>query len=127
MRGDPAAHRLVRAASLQQALDLLAEKGWHPLAGGTDVMVLFAAGTLAWPKLVDIRSLPDLRGISVTADHVTLGALTTYTEVQRDQVLQREFPMLCQAASSVGNAPPLSCADIRNWAAICFWLFMQVD
>ncbi len=103
MRGDPAAHRLVRASSLADALGILAEKGWHPLAGGTDVMVLFGAGTLTWPRLVDLRSLSDLRGISVAAEHVTLGALTTYTEVQRDPTLQAEFPMLCQAASVTGG------------------------
>ena len=34
-------------------------------------------------KFLSIWKLPELRGIEVTPDHVTLGALTTYTEVRR--------------------------------------------
>ena len=36
-------------------------------------------------------------------DHITLGALTTYTEVQNHAVLQKEFPMLVQAAKETGG------------------------
>jgi CO/xanthine dehydrogenase FAD-binding subunit len=32
-----------------------------------------------------------------------LGALTTYAEVQRHEVLAREFPLLCQAAAETGS------------------------
>lgn len=66
-------------------------------------MVLFEAGKLAHRKFVNIWNLPELRGIEVTPEHVTLGALTTYTEIQADEILQREFPMLCQAASETGG------------------------
>jgi CO/xanthine dehydrogenase FAD-binding subunit len=34
---------------------------------------------------------------------VTLGALTTYTQVQAHAVLQQEFPLLCQAAGETGG------------------------
>jgi len=90
---------------LAEALTLLSnEPGvWRPFAGGTDLMVLFEAGRLAHKKFVNIWNLPELRGIEVTAEHVTLGALTTYTEVQASEVLQREFPMLCRAASETGG------------------------
>ncbi len=76
---------------------------WKPLAGGTDIMVLFEAGKLAYRKYMDIHRLPELRGITVAETHVTLGALTTYTEVRRHPVLQAEFPMLCQAARETGG------------------------
>ena len=39
----------------------------------------------------------------VTDSHVTLGALTTYTEIQDHETLRAEFPMLCQAASETGG------------------------
>ena len=39
----------------------------------------------------------------MTDSHVTVGALTTYTQVQANPVLQTEFPMLCQAASETGG------------------------
>ncbi len=45
-------------------------------------MVLLEAGKLDHRNYVNIWSLNELRGIEVTDAHITLGALTTYTEVQ---------------------------------------------
>ncbi len=90
---------------LDDALAVLArEPGvWKPFAGGTDLMVLLEAGQLRHQRFLSIWNLPDLRGIEVTPDHVTLGALTTYTQVQENAILRQEFPMLCQAASETGG------------------------
>ena len=52
---------------------------------------------------VNIWNLKELRGIEVSDDLVTLGALTTYTEVQDNAVMRAEFPMLCQAARETGG------------------------
>jgi len=76
---------------------------WKPLAGGTDVMVLFEAGKLAHRNFLSIWKLPELNGIEVRKENVTLGALTTYTQVQAHSVLQQEFPLLCQAARETGG------------------------
>jgi CO/xanthine dehydrogenase FAD-binding subunit len=92
---------MVTPHGLDEALALLPE--WKLFAGGTDLMVLFEAGRLSQTRLVNIWHLRELRGIEVEADHVTLGALTTYTDVQRSDVLRREFPMLCQAAAETGG------------------------
>jgi len=43
-----------------------------------------------------------LRGIAVSDTHVTFGALTTYTEIQRSEIIQREFPLLVKAARWTG-------------------------
>jgi CO/xanthine dehydrogenase FAD-binding subunit len=98
-------YELKSPRALADALTLLADEPgvWKPFAGGTDLMVLFEAGRLAHRKFVNIWNLPELRGISVNAEHITLGALTTYTEVQANEVLQQEFPMLCRAASETGG------------------------
>ncbi|HKQ53298.1 MAG TPA: xanthine dehydrogenase family protein subunit M [Pyrinomonadaceae bacterium] len=98
-------YELKAAGNLAEALTLLSnEPGvWRPFAGGTDLMVLFEAGRLEHKKYVNIWNLPELRGVEVTPEHVTLGALTTYTEVQASEVLQREFPLLCRAASETGG------------------------
>ncbi len=98
-------YRLVSPASLGEALDVLAADDgmWRPFAGGTDLMVLLEAGKLPHKNYLNIWNLKELRGVEVTDQHVTLGALTTYTEVQQERVLQQEFPMLCQAASETGG------------------------
>ena len=105
MRAYVPSYELISPANLGEALAVLArdEGKWKPFAGGTDLMVLLEAGKLPHKNYVNIWSLPELRGIEVTESHVTLGALTTYTEVQDHEKLRAEFPMLCQAASETGG------------------------
>jgi CO/xanthine dehydrogenase FAD-binding subunit len=105
MRAYVPSYQLISPANLNEALDVLAQDDgeWKPFAGGTDLMVLLEAGKLPHRNYVNIWNLPELRGIEVTDSHVTLGALTTYTEVQVNEVLRDEFPMLCQAASETGG------------------------
>ncbi len=90
---------------LGAALERMAREpgAWKPFAGGTDLMVLLEAGKLPHRKFVNIWGLPELRGIEVTPAHVTLGALTTYTELRRHEIITREFPLLCQAAAETGS------------------------
>jgi CO/xanthine dehydrogenase FAD-binding subunit len=98
-------YELATPKTLHDALALLAgEPGqWKPFAGGTDLMVLLEAGKLPHRKFLSICKLPELHGIEESREHVALGALTTYTEVQRSEILQREFPLLCRAASETGS------------------------
>ena len=105
MRAHVPSYQLISPATLGEALDVLArdEGAWKPFAGGTDLMVLLEAGNLPHENYLNIWSLPELRGLEVTDSHVTLGALTTYTEVQENETLRAEFPMLCQAASETGG------------------------
>ena len=105
MRAYLPSYELISPAHLQEALALLGnEPGvWKPFAGGTDLMVLLEAGKLPHKNYLNIWNLKELRGIEVTDKHISLGALTTYTEVQQEKVLQEEFPMLCQAASETGG------------------------
>jgi CO/xanthine dehydrogenase FAD-binding subunit len=90
---------------LSDALQRLArEPGvWKPFAGGTDLMVLLEAAKLPHRHFLSISKLPELRGIEVTPEHVILGALTTYTEIRKSEILTREFPLLCRAASETGS------------------------
>lgn len=76
---------------------------WRPFAGGTDLMVLLEAGKLPHQKFLSIWKFAELRGIEVTPEFLSIGALATYTEIQRNEILQREFPLLCRAASETGS------------------------
>ncbi len=97
--------QLFTPGSLHETLELFgSEPGvWRPFAGGTDLMVLLEAGKLAHRNYLNIWHLKELRGIEVANAQVTIGALTTYTEIQSHPVLRAEFPMLCQAASETGG------------------------
>ena len=105
MRGHVPSYQLISPASLPDALATLArEPGvWQPFAGGTDLMVLLEAGTLPRGRYVSVWGLPELRGVEVTDTAVTLGALTTYSEILASETLRREFPLLGQAARETGG------------------------
>jgi len=105
MRAYVPSYELISPAELSEALDLMAREpgGWHPFAGGTDLMVILESGKLPHKNYLNIWNLEELRGIEVSNEDVTLGALTTYTEVQANPILREEFPMLCQAASETGG------------------------
>lgn len=105
MRAYLPAYDLQTPANLAEALRLFADAPnvWKPFAGGTDLMVLLEAGKLAHKRFISLWHLPELRGITLTDDHVTLGAMTTYSQLQAHPILQSEFPLLCQAASWTGS------------------------
>lgn len=105
MRSSVPAYELVAPKNLELALETLArEPGvWKPFAGGTDLMVLLEAGKLEHRKFLSIWKIPELWRIEVADDFVAIGALVTYSEIQRNEILQREFPLLCRAASETGS------------------------
>jgi len=102
MRSHVPSYELAAARDLPHALSMLGE-GFRPIAGGTDVMVLFEAGKLTHKKWVSIRGIRELRFIDVSADYVTLGALTTYTDIRRSAIVGAEFPLLADAAAVTGG------------------------
>jgi OHCU decarboxylase len=105
MRSNPSDYEIVVPGSLQAIVSLLAKEPgvWVPIAGGTDVMVQYAAGKLPARKLVSIWNLPELRRIEVTASEIRIGAARTYTDLCREDVVEREFPLLYRAARWTGG------------------------
>src|SRR5271170_6518911 len=105
MRSNPADYEMVAPGSLHEIVSLLASEpgAWLPIAGGTDVMVQYAAGKLAARKLVSIWNLPELRRIEVAAGEVRIGAGCTYTDLRKHTVVEHEFPLLHSAARWTGG------------------------
>ena len=64
-----------RPETLGEALHFLKHHGadTRPLAGGTDVMVDLRSGKLEIPYLLDISRLPDLQGIFLTPEGLSIG------------------------------------------------------
>jgi CO/xanthine dehydrogenase FAD-binding subunit len=105
MRSNPADYQLVTPASLQAVVSLLAAEpgAWLPIAGGTDLMVQYAAGKLPARKLVSIWNLSELRRIEVLPDEIRIGAGCTYTDLREHEIVQREFSLLALAATWTGG------------------------
>ena len=105
MRADPADFRLVSPGNLQAALSLLAREPaqWLPIAGGTDVMVLYSAGKLPNRNLINIWNIPELQQIDIFPDRIRIGAACTYTALRSHEIVSREFPLLATAATWIGG------------------------
>jgi len=104
MRSDPSDYELIAPDSLSAVVSLLAQQPgeWLPIAGGTDVMVQYAAGKLPARKLVSLWNLPELRQIEVSPVDVLIGAGSTYTDLREHTVVGGEFPLLTNAAQWTG-------------------------
>ena len=105
MRSDPADYELIAPGNLRAVVSLLADEPgkWLPIAGGTDVMVQYAAGKLPARKLISIWNLPELRAIEISPEEIRIGAGCSYTELREHNVIAREFPLLASAARWTGG------------------------
>lgn len=63
-------------------------------------------GELAPPpaSVVDLWAVDALRGIAIDGDALSLGALTTYTDIRRSALCREHVPALVEAASTIGAA-----------------------
>ena len=103
MRGQPSLCEVWSPESLTEALEWLGgEPDLRPIAGGTDLMVPFAGGTLKDTRFLNLWGLPELQGIEVSDRTLILGALTTYTEVRSHPLIAEVFPNLVRSAEVTG-------------------------
>ncbi len=101
----PAPFEYLRAESVAHAIALLAEHGDDAklLAGGHSLLPLMKL-RLAQPSvLVDIARIAGLTGVTDGGDHLAIGALTTYAQLERDPLLARHNGLIAVAAHQVGD------------------------
>ena len=111
---------LYEPTSVNQAVGILTKHGNKAkvLAGGSDLVAGVMKDWVEGPgmplpdALVDITTIPQLRGIKVDKTGATIGSATTLTEIVESKDLNQHFPLLTQAARSI--ASPL----IRNFGTL---------
>lgn len=105
MRGNAAEHELVAPGSLPAVLDLIAAAPgqWTPIAGGTELMVAFAAGRLTSSKLVNLWGVEELRFIDTQPDKIVIGAGSTFSNLRSSAAVAADFPLLEKSASWIGS------------------------
>ena len=106
--------RYWKAQSVQDAVRLLKENpGARCIAGGTDVLVRLRELHAGYDCLVDIHELPELKGIEILDDGtLRIGAGSTFSEIMDSSLVQKEVPLLAEAAASVAGP------QIRNVGTI---------
>jgi xanthine dehydrogenase FAD-binding subunit len=84
--------------SLEEAADILRAGNVTIFAGGTDVMPQMKTGRLKLqPTLMNIRHIPELRGMAQAQGTLRIGALTTMTELLNSDIVRERFNALWQA------------------------------
>jgi CO/xanthine dehydrogenase FAD-binding subunit len=105
VRAHPAQFDLVSPGSLASVLEMLASNPgkWLPIAGGTEIMVLFSAGKLPQRNLINLWNLPELREIRVSKDTITIGGGCTFSQIRSHALIAAKFQLLARAASWIGG------------------------
>ncbi len=100
----PAAFDYERAASVEEAVDLLArEEEAKLLAGGHSLIPLLRLRLARPSLLVDIGRLNELRYVRADGDGIAIGALARHADLVRDPLLAARCPLIAHAASHVGD------------------------
>ena len=101
--------------SLPQALELLRRLNGqaHVIAGGSDLIIKMRRGELAPATIINIKRLPELKGISFDKESgLRLGALTTLGELTRSPIIHKYYPCLTKTANLIASR------QIRNFATV---------
>lgn len=95
---------LRRPRTLDGALRILRdEPGTVPIAGCTDVYVTLEFGGTPGTRYMDLTPLSSLRRITTRENRLVIGALATYTDLQRSRLVRARLPMLVESARLVGG------------------------
>ncbi len=113
-RSSGAAPSYFRPRSLEEALEILAQRGGEarPVAGGTKVLVSAHEGRVDRGFLFDVTAVPEMQGIEERGDALWLGALVTHAEAAGSPLVAQDAPVL-SAACRASAAP-----QIRNRATL---------
>jgi carbon-monoxide dehydrogenase medium subunit len=101
----PAPFEYRRAASVEDAVALLAEYGDDAklLAGGHSLLPMMKLRLAAPALLVDVGRLDALRYIRREGEELAIGALTRHAALAGSDVLHQSAPLLAQVAAQVGD------------------------
>jgi carbon-monoxide dehydrogenase medium subunit len=93
-----------RPKSLAEAANLFASAEEPAYISGGHTLLPAMKARLAAPKnLIDLRHVPELKGIEVSGDTVTIGGATTHHAVANAPEVRRAIPTLAALAGSIGD------------------------
>jgi xanthine dehydrogenase YagS FAD-binding subunit len=97
--------------SIAEVVELLDRHGTRarPLGGGTDLVVgimrdLVIGAGMPYPShLLDVTTVPEMVGIGVAADGLTIGAATRLIDIVGSEDVRRAWPLLADATGDVAS------------------------
>jgi carbon-monoxide dehydrogenase medium subunit len=99
------AFNYVRATSVVNALELLLRHGdtAKVLSGGQSLMPAMNLRLISPELIVDIGEISELRGIAVSGEVVTIGALTRHVDLANSSEIAARAPLLTEAIAHVAH------------------------
>jgi len=88
----------VIALEIQNAGQTVAFSG-----GGTDLLQQIKDGTERPDVLISLRTVREEREVRSVGDQIEVGGLITLTDLSQDSTILNQYPVLAQAAASVGS------------------------
>src|SRR4051812_3206402 len=97
--------QLARPRNLPGALAYLADHAVNirVLAGGTDLLPSMRQKLFEPEHVLDLRQIPELKGLRETKQGIEIGALTTLHEIEHSALLRERYPVLVEAARTVAS------------------------
>ncbi len=101
----PSKFDYVKPASVAEAVQALADGGEDAkiLAGGQSLLPVLRLRLAAPSLLIDLGGIPELRGIRSDGDRIAIGAMTSYYDIIRDDLVREHVTLLAQATETVAD------------------------
>ncbi|HKR15721.1 MAG TPA: xanthine dehydrogenase family protein subunit M [Pyrinomonadaceae bacterium] len=84
----------------------------RPIAGGQDLLTTMKDYTSRPARIVNLKNIRGLNGITLNARGLTIGALVTLTELEEHAGVRKSFPGITEAAHSIATP------QIRNLGTV---------
>ncbi len=103
-----------KPSSVEEASRLLSRfRGAAKLISGGHSLVPLMKTRLVSPEaLIDLSGIEDLGGIKSSSNGLSIGAMTTYDQIESSEQVRTAVPALAEAAGQVADV------QVRNWGTI---------
>jgi carbon-monoxide dehydrogenase medium subunit len=101
----PAVFSYHRPHTLEDALSLLALHGFDAkvIAGGQSLAPMMNMRFAQPAHLIDLNALPQLSGVTLAGESLSIGAMTRHHEVATSSTVRAACPLLAEAAATIGH------------------------
>jgi aerobic carbon-monoxide dehydrogenase medium subunit len=101
----PSKFDYVKPSSIEDAVEALRSGGEDAkiLAGGQSLLPVLRLRLAAPSVLIDLGGIAELRGIREDGDRIAIGAMTSYHDIVRDDLVKQHVTLLAQATETVAD------------------------
>ena len=108
----PVAFDFQKARTIDEAVAAISGSDGKILAGGHSLIPALKLRLSHPTKLVDISSIPHLKGIQEKNGEIIIGSACTHGEIANNQLIKDQLPFMAKGASLIGDP------QVRNYGTI---------